>query len=114
MALLDHPSNATFPTPWRVDGQGLINPSPSLLGDWHLEPGEDSDVHRHELDHVLVQISGDRVAVAPEPDTDGPYRDYLEADIVQGAAVFVPRGGVETARNVGRQPYHEVIVELKD
>ena len=83
---------------------------------WELRlvPGEDSDVHRHELDHVLVQISGDRVAVAPEPDTDGPYRDYLEADIVQGAAVFVPRGGVETARNVGRQPYHEVIVELKD
>src|SRR5207247_2065559 len=41
VAVLDHPSNSTFPTPWRVDRQGLINPSPSLLGDWHLEPGED-------------------------------------------------------------------------
>jgi hypothetical protein len=48
VAVLDHPSNATFPTPWRVDHQGLINPSPSLLGDWRLEPGEDS-VFRYRL-----------------------------------------------------------------
>jgi hypothetical protein len=48
VAVLDHPLNATFPTPWRVDQQGLINPSPSLLGDWHLEPGEDS-VFRYRL-----------------------------------------------------------------
>jgi hypothetical protein len=48
IAVLDHPSNATFPTPWRVDRQGLINPSPSLQGDWHLEPGEDQ-VFRYRL-----------------------------------------------------------------
>ena len=79
-----------------------------------LEAGEDSAVHRHELDHVLVLVSGDRIAVEPEPDTRGPYKDYLEVKVVPGTAVFVPRGGVETARNVGAQPYHEVIVELKD
>jgi hypothetical protein len=79
-----------------------------------LEPGEDSAAHRHDLDHVLIQVSGDRIAVQPEPDTEGPYRDYLEADVVPGAAVYVRRGGVETARHVGSQPYHEVIVELKD
>jgi len=33
---------------------------------------------------------------------------------VPGAIVHVARGGVETARNVGRQGYLEVIVELKD
>jgi hypothetical protein len=80
----------------------------------HLAPGEDSDVHRHELDHILVLLSGDRVAVQPEPDTEGPYKDYLEAPVVPGTAVFVRRGGVETARNVGAEPYREVIVELKD
>jgi hypothetical protein len=48
VAVLDHPSNPTFPTPWRVDSQGLINPSPSLAGDWHLEPGEDR-VFRYRL-----------------------------------------------------------------
>ena len=79
-----------------------------------LAPGEDSPAHRHELDHLLIQLSGDRVAVIPEPDSEGPYRDYLEADVIPGATVFVRRGGVETARNVGAQPYHEIIIELKD
>lgn len=83
---------------------------------WELRlgPGEDSGVHRHELDHILVLISGDKIAVAPEPDTAGPYKESLEADVVPGTAVFVPRGGVETAHNTGAQPYHEVIIELKD
>jgi len=79
-----------------------------------LAPGQDSDVHRHELDHVLVQIAGDRIAVVPEPDSQGPYREYMAADVMPGASIYVTRGGVETARNVGDQPYLEVIVELKD
>jgi hypothetical protein len=83
---------------------------------WHLRlaPGEDSEVHRHDLDHVLIQISGDRIAVVPEPDTQGPYRDYMEAEVLPGAVVAVARGGVEVARNVGEKPYLEVIIELKD
>jgi hypothetical protein len=82
---------------------------------WELKlaPGERSAVHRHELDHVLVQIAGDRIAVLPEPDTEGPYREPLEADVIAGAVTYVPRGGVETAHNVGSAPYREVIVELK-
>jgi hypothetical protein len=79
-----------------------------------LAPGEQGAAHRHELDHLLVQVAGDRIAVVPEPDTEGPFADYLEADVVPGAVVAVPRGGVEVARNVGQQPYLEVIVELKD
>ena len=79
-----------------------------------LAPGEDSAVHRHELDHLLIQVAGDRIAVIPEPDSEGPFCDYLEADVVPGAIVHVARGGVETARNVGREQYLEVIVELKD
>ena len=79
-----------------------------------LAPGEKSAVHRHELDHILVQISGDRIAVQPEPDTQGPYKDHFAADLVPGAAIFVPKGGVETAVNVGEQPYLEVLIELKE
>ncbi len=79
-----------------------------------LAPGEDSAVHRHELDHLLIQLSGDKVAVIPEADTEGPYRDYLEADVIPGMTVFVERGGVETARNTGTEPYREIIIELKD
>ena len=79
-----------------------------------LAPGEESPIHRHTLDHLLVQVSGDRIAVIPEPDTQGPYREVLEADVIPGAVVHVRRGGVERARNVGAEPYLEVIVELKE
>ena len=78
-----------------------------------LSPGQQSAVHRHDLDHLLVQISGDRIAVVPEPETKGPYRRYLEADVVPGAVVPVRKGGVEAARNVGKKDYLEVVIEFK-
>jgi len=78
-----------------------------------LAPGEQGPVHRHELEHLLIQVAGDRIAVVPEPDSEGPFRDYLEADVVPGAVVHVAPGGVESARNVGSAPYLEIVVELK-
>ena len=79
-----------------------------------LAPGERSAVHQHDLDHLLIQISGDRIAVEPEPDAAGPHRDYIEAPVIPGMVVHVPKGGIETAVNVGAEPYYEIIVELKD
>ena len=84
------------------------------IWEMRMPPGEIGPPHRHALDHILVQISGDRMAVVPEPDSQGPYRDYLEADVVAGQAIFVRRGGVERAKNVGREAYHEILIELKD
>lgn len=78
-----------------------------------LAPGEQGPVHRHDLDHLLIQVAGDRIAVMPESDSEGPYRHYLEADVVPGAVVAVTGGGVESAKNVGREPYLEVVIELK-
>jgi beta-alanine degradation protein BauB len=78
-----------------------------------LAPGERSDVHQHDLDHLLIQVKGDRIAVDPEADTASPYRDYMEADVIPGMVTFVPKGGIETAVNCGDDPYYEVIVELK-
>jgi predicted metal-dependent enzyme (double-stranded beta helix superfamily) len=78
-----------------------------------LAPGEESPIHQHTLDHLLIQVAGDRVAVIPEPDSAGPYRDRLDADVIPGAVVRVAKGGIERAVNVGSQPYLEVIVELK-
>ena len=82
---------------------------------WHLKlaPGERSPVHRHELDHLLIQISGDLITVVPEADTAGPYTQVYEGEVVPGMVTAVPAGGVETAVNTGRARYHEVIVELK-
>jgi hypothetical protein len=79
-----------------------------------LAPGERSDVHRHELDYLLVFLGGDRIRVEPEPDTAGPYSDALEFDVPVGRAVYVERGGVETAINAGSEPYSEILIELKD
>ena len=79
-----------------------------------LAPGERSDVHRHDLDYLLVFLAGDRIRVEPEADTEGPYTDELEFDVPIGQTVFVERGGVETAINAGREHYREILIELKD
>jgi hypothetical protein len=82
---------------------------------WRLKlaPGQESAIHRHELDHLLIQVAGDRIAVIPEPDTEGPYTEELAAEVVPGAVVHVAGGGVERAHNVGDKDYLEIIVELK-
>jgi hypothetical protein len=51
---------------------------------------------------------------SPEPDTQGAFTEYLEADVVPGNVVYIEKGGVETAKNVGKEPYGEIIIELKD
>jgi hypothetical protein len=79
-----------------------------------LAPGERGAVHRHDLDHVLVQIRGDRIAVESEPDSPTPWGPYFEAPISPGDFGYMKRGGIETAYNAGSEPYHEIIVELKD
>lgn len=78
-----------------------------------LAPGARSATHRHDLDYVLVQIEGDRIAAEPEPDTEGTFRTYIEAEVVAGKARFIARGGIETAVNVGQRRYREILVELK-
>ena len=84
------------------------------IWEMRMPPGETGPAHRHDLDHLLIQISGDRMAVLPEPDSQGPYREYLEAQVVPGQSIFVRRGGVERAKNIGREAYHEILIELKD
>jgi mannose-6-phosphate isomerase-like protein (cupin superfamily) len=79
-----------------------------------LEPGERSARHRHELDYLLVFLAGDRIGVEVDPATAGPYKDDLEFDVPIGRCVFVERGGVETAVNVGATAYREILIELKD
>ena len=78
-----------------------------------LAPGDRSATHRHDLDYVLVQIDGDRIAGQPEPDTEGAYRDYIEGEVVPGKTRFIRRGGIETAINVRKRRYREILIELK-
>jgi hypothetical protein len=78
-----------------------------------LAPGARSDTHHHQADYVLVQIEGDRIAAAPEPDSGGAYREYIEADVVPGKVRYIARGGIETAVNIGQRRYREILIELK-
>ncbi len=84
------------------------------IWEMRLEPGEEGKLHRHELDHILVQISGDRMAVVPDPKSKSIYNEYLEADVVPGQHFYIERGGIEVARNIGKQAFHEILIELKD
>jgi len=105
-----------------LDGAALGDVASKLLFEnervriWEmrLEPGEEGPMHRHSLDNILVQIGGDRMAVVPHPETQGPYKEYLEAEVVPGQHFFVEKGGIEIARNVGKEPYYEILIELKD
>ncbi len=78
-----------------------------------LEPGAKSDVHRHDLDYLIVLIAGDRIAAVPEPDSGGKYTRYIEADVEPGTVSYIARGGIETAVNVGTRRYRESLIELK-
>ena len=78
-----------------------------------LAPGARSDTHEHELDYVLVQIDGDRIAAQFEPDTAGTRRGYVEGEVEPGKTRFIARGGIETAINVGARRYREILIELK-
>jgi hypothetical protein len=82
---------------------------------WRLKlaAGEESPIHRHHLDHLLIQVAGDRIAVIPEPDTEGPFTERMAADVIPGAVTHVDQGGVERAHNIGEKEYLEIIVELK-
>jgi len=48
IAILDHPDNVAFPTPWRVDKQLGIGPSRQILGDWNLGQNE-TTVEKYRL-----------------------------------------------------------------
>jgi putative membrane-bound dehydrogenase-like protein len=51
VTVLDHPSNFGFPSKWRVDGQGMINPAPSLKGDWSIPAGGSRTFHYRLIVH---------------------------------------------------------------
>lgn len=62
---------------------------------------------------MLVQVSGDRIAGVFEPDS-AQHQGVVEVDVTPGATLFLERGNIALARNVGRRPFHEIVVELKD
>ena len=87
------------------------------IWEMRLEPGQRSAMHRHEHDYVMIQIDGDRMAADFEPESEGPWGGeggHVEGDIAPGTVIWAERGGIETAINVGKKTFYEIVVELKD
>jgi hypothetical protein len=86
------------------------------IWEMRLAPGEKSDLHRHDLDYIMIQIGGDKMGAHFEPDSGGewPGIDYIEGDIAPGQVLYAKRGGIEVAENVGAETFYEIVVELKD
>lgn len=76
-----------------------------------LKPGEDTDMHYHSMDYLLVIIDGDRIAGIPP---EGSDEEVIDAPVEAGQVFYVPKGGTELARNTGTKPYREILIELKD
>ena len=54
IAILDHPDNIAFPSPWRIDSQLGIGPSRQILGDYRISKGSKTTER-----YRLVIYSGD-------------------------------------------------------
>jgi mannose-6-phosphate isomerase-like protein (cupin superfamily) len=76
-----------------------------------LEPGEWTDLHHHEHDYILAIDSGDVVAGIPPKDSGMDF--FIGRIPPAGNTVRVPKGGTEWALNIGKQRYHEILIELK-
>ena len=63
IAILDHPDNAAFPVPWRVDNELGVGPSRQILGDWTIRKGE-TEVIRYRL--VIYTGNRDELALREE------------------------------------------------
>ncbi|MDZ4701290.1 MAG: PVC-type heme-binding CxxCH protein, partial [Rhodothermales bacterium] len=48
IAVFDHPDNAGFPQPWRVDDQLGVGPVRARMGDWTISAGQTETI-RHQL-----------------------------------------------------------------
>ncbi len=83
------------------------------IWDLSLAPGEQTDVHEHKLPYIIITLEGDRVAAIPHPKSTGDSAHYIEAEVNLGDFYVMPTGGIETAKNVGKKPFRELLIELK-
>ncbi|MGB3587126.1 MAG: PVC-type heme-binding CxxCH protein, partial [Tunicatimonas sp.] len=79
IAIFDHPDNAGFPQPWRVDSQLGIGPVRARMGDWTIAEGE-TEVIRHRL----VVYTGELNDVAMK----AAWEDYTGAGAMYSTAAL--------------------------
>ena len=91
-----------------VQPQLLVDNQKVKMVRWSLQPGEQSPVHTHSLDHIYVVIHGSRIRDFVSG--DGTHDDDQET----GRAAYSPaQGKTHHFQNVGSTPYEMVSIELK-
>jgi hypothetical protein len=63
-----------------------------------LEPGDESDLHRHDHDDVMIQISGDTMAARFEPDSGESGPASMTSRTSRPAARSSPRSAKSRPR----------------
>jgi quercetin dioxygenase-like cupin family protein len=80
-----------------------------------LQPGEETAPHRHDHDYYIIAIDGDAIAAAPHVLSTGDSAEYIAVEGIKRGDIFpMKKGGVELARNIGKKPFYEILVELKN
>jgi len=73
-----------------------------------LEPGEASELHRHEFEYFFVVLEGESI------DADFAGGQSVRLPVQPGRVIYVPPGNTETAVNRSGVRYREILVELLD
>ncbi|SDM93205.1 PVC-type heme-binding CxxCH protein [Kriegella aquimaris] len=77
MTIYDHPQNAGFPQPWRVDGQLGVGPVRVRMGDWHIKKGETEIIK-----HRIVAYTGEHDDLA----LTALYNDFIGSNSMYSTA----------------------------
>ena len=99
----------------RVGDKVLFENDRVRVWELSLQPGEESHVHEHPHDYLMICIEGDKIAGKATPGQDNPYGpagDFVDIPTRPGHTVFVDGGVTETAVNTGSTPYRNILVEL--
>jgi predicted metal-dependent enzyme (double-stranded beta helix superfamily) len=92
-----------------VPPRTLVDNQKVTVSRWLLQPGEQTPVHTHSLDHVYVVIHGSKIR---EHFPDGHTSDD---DQETGRAAFSPaHGKTHSFENAGTTPYEMISIELKE
>ena len=61
-----------------------------------------------------IVVDGDAIAAVPHVTSTGESAEYIAVEgCRRGDVVPMKAGGVELARNIGKKPFYEILVELK-
>lgn len=78
-----------------------------------IEAGQESPVHRHDHDYLIIDIEGDRLIHNPLEGAHytGPTEYEVRPGLIEA---LLPGGTTETAINSGSARYRSILVELLD